>query len=120
MEKGMYKVGDKFINLVENESRKFSVGDILVIAHIDTDFDPHDQVLLPYNLIGEHDDIDQTDGWWYSDETINKFTIPLSSMSDEELFLFLMSGKYPDRKTYNYESDYDEAPDWAILYKHGK
>lgn len=121
-----YNVGDKFINLVENESRQLKIGDVITMELIE----PFDKIIadktLNYRLNKEGN---LTQGWWYTDASLAEFTIPFTELSEKEQFVYLLAGAYPihlltklypHKNTYVFDKDTFGHYAWGIRYKTGR
>ena len=95
-----YKVGDEFISLVKNELRGVEVGDVLKIYHIDYSLNN------PYQLR-----CGANNPWWFSDLSINMFTLPVDKVTDKDLFSAKLMGRYPNYP--NYILDHSNG-EWSV------
>jgi hypothetical protein len=122
----MIKVGDKVVNLVKNQAINTDIGDILEVVYVDDDCD------LPYGLRNCTKYMGIT--WWYARTSFRKFCVPISEVSDKDLFTAKLTGEFPGVEYYNF-SDADNAAffpyfdptqlppytylDWKIEYYYG-
>lgn len=102
-------IGDKFINLVNNECRSHKIGDVLVVRDI---HEKDDRVGHATIMLGPEDaeyDLRRhaiaNNTWWFSEESMNEFLIPFNEVDEKALFAAKVFGKYTGREVFNYTKD---------------